>query len=114
MFVEIEELNYVYQRIGFQCFSETLFEDAGKSFFEGNLDPRLLVSYFPDLRGTLFTADDSINVYAGVAARMPSEASVDDISKCLLFWLCVFPFSFPNSLSFLRSCRGTNHQSPRI
>ncbi|KAF8918725.1 hypothetical protein CPB85DRAFT_1373750 [Mucidula mucida] len=76
---EIEELQYVYQRIGFQCFSETLFEDAGNSFFEGNLDPRLLISYYPDLRGSLFTADDTLNVYAGVASRMPQDVSVDDL-----------------------------------
>jgi hypothetical protein len=76
-------LCYVYQRIGFQCFAETLFEDAGKNLLNGNLDPRLLVSYYPDLRGSLFGADDSMDVFAGVAERMPSETSVDDISKLL-------------------------------
>ncbi|KAK0458932.1 uncharacterized protein EV420DRAFT_1541370 [Desarmillaria tabescens] len=76
---EVEELRYVYQRIGFQCFAETLFEDAGKNFFEGELDPRLLVSYYPDLRGSLFSLQDSIDVFAGVAERMPAESSVDDI-----------------------------------
>lgn len=82
---QIEELQYVYQRIGFQCFSETLFEDAGKSFSEGNLDPRLLVSYYPDLRGSLFGPDAALDVYAGVAARMPQDVSVDDLSKYLFF-----------------------------
>lgn len=77
----MEELRYVYQRIGFQCFSETLFEDAGKHLFKGELDPRLLVSYYPDLRGSLFTSQTSMDVFAGVAENMPPEASVDDISE---------------------------------
>uniref|UniRef100_A0A0W0GCB0 Vacuolar sorting protein 39/Transforming growth factor beta receptor-associated domain-containing protein n=1 Tax=Moniliophthora roreri TaxID=221103 RepID=A0A0W0GCB0_MONRR len=76
----VEELRYVYQRIGFQCFTETLFEDAGKHFFNGDLDPRLLVSYYPDLRGSMFTQEDTVNVFAGVAEHMPKERSVDDIS----------------------------------
>ncbi|KAJ7172426.1 hypothetical protein C8R46DRAFT_1085911 [Mycena filopes] len=76
---EAEELRYVYQRIGFQCFTETLFEDAGKNLFNGDLDPRILVSYYPELRGSLFEASDTMDVYAGVAERMPTEASVDGI-----------------------------------
>ena len=73
----------MYQRIGFQCFTETLFEDAGKHLFNGELDPRLLVSYYPELRGNLFTADDVMDVFAGVAEHMPQENSVDDISESL-------------------------------
>ncbi|KAJ7111566.1 hypothetical protein C8R43DRAFT_1139107 [Mycena crocata] len=76
---EADELRYVYQRIGFQCFTETLFEDAGKNLFNGDLEPRVLVSYYPELRGSLFNANDTMDVYAGVAERMPLEASVDDI-----------------------------------
>ncbi|KAJ7709853.1 hypothetical protein B0H17DRAFT_1155701 [Mycena rosella] len=76
---EADELRYVYQRIGFQCFTETLFEDAGKNLFDGDLEPRVLVSYYPELRGSLFSANDTMDVYAGVAERMPAEASVDDI-----------------------------------
>ena len=73
----------MYQRIGFQCFTETLFEDAGKHLFNGELDPRLLVSYYPELGGSLFTADDVMDVFAGVAEHMPQENSVDDISESL-------------------------------
>ncbi|KAJ6596948.1 hypothetical protein DFH09DRAFT_106793 [Mycena vulgaris] len=76
---EADELRYVYQRIGFQCFTETLFEDAGKNFFNGDLDPRVLVSYYPELRGSLFDANDTMDMYAGVAERMPSEVSADEI-----------------------------------
>ncbi|KAK7020572.1 hypothetical protein R3P38DRAFT_2970278 [Favolaschia claudopus] len=76
---EAEELRYVYQRIGFQCFTETLFEDAGKNFYNGELDPTVLISYYPELRGSLFDPNDTTHVYAGVAERMPREASVDEI-----------------------------------
>ncbi|EMD32317.1 hypothetical protein CERSUDRAFT_119016 [Gelatoporia subvermispora B] len=76
---EADELRYVYQRIGFQCLIETLFDDAGKHLFSGELDPRVLISYYPDLRGNLFSNADDAEVFAGVAEHMPSEASIDDI-----------------------------------
>ncbi|KAI5830962.1 hypothetical protein K523DRAFT_415444 [Schizophyllum commune Tattone D] len=76
---ELDELRYVYQRIGWQLFSETLFEDAGKNLFNGDTDPRLLISYYPELRGNLFTKGDTLDVFSGVAERMPTETSVDDI-----------------------------------
>ncbi|KDR79882.1 hypothetical protein GALMADRAFT_61975 [Galerina marginata CBS 339.88] len=76
---EVQELRYVYQRIGFQCFTETLFEDAGKHLFNGEVDPRLLISYYPELRGSLFSEDDAMDVFAGVAEHMPMDGSVDDI-----------------------------------
>ena len=70
------------QRLGFQCFTKTLFEDAGNRLYEGELDPRVLISYYPELRGSLFTEDDAVDVMAGVAEHMPQEDSVDDISEC--------------------------------
>ncbi|KAK0480717.1 hypothetical protein IW261DRAFT_1474152 [Armillaria novae-zelandiae] len=93
---EAEELRYVYQRIGFQCFAETLFEEAGQNFFDGELDPRLLVSYYPNLHGSLFTAQDSINAFAGIAERMPLESSVDDIIVANLV-RNYSPHLFPNT-----------------
>ncbi|KAG2008787.1 hypothetical protein CC2G_014181 [Coprinopsis cinerea AmutBmut pab1-1] len=78
---QAEELRYVFQRIGFQYFSETMFEDAGKLLFNGQLDPRVLVSYFPQLRGNLFSDEDHVDVFAGIAEKMPREASVDDIIR---------------------------------
>lgn len=80
-----DELRYVYQRIGFQCFTETRFEDAGYHLFEGNLDPCLLISYFPDLRGSMFSPDDEVEMFAGVADGMTPFDSVDDISTCRSF-----------------------------
>lgn len=95
---QAEELRYLYQRIGFQCFTETLFEDAGKHLFNGELDPRLLVSYYPELRGSLFTVDEVMDVFAGVAEHMPQENSVDEISESPFHLLPLFflPF-YPSS-----------------
>ncbi|KZT66233.1 hypothetical protein DAEQUDRAFT_752201 [Daedalea quercina L-15889] len=76
---EAEELRYVYQRLGFQCLTETLFDDAGKHLFAGEVDPRVLISYFPDLCGNLFLEEDAVDVFAGVAEYLPHEESIDDI-----------------------------------
>jgi hypothetical protein len=68
--------------------------------FNGELDPRLLVSYYPELRGSLFTADDVMDVFAGVAEHMPQENSVDDISESpsyLLLLLLYHSTSFRGS-----------------
>jgi len=79
----------MYQRIGFQCFTETLFDDAGKHLFNGELDPRILISYYPDLRGSLFSPEDNIDMFAGIVDHMPKDPSVDDISKfAFLFLTC--------------------------
>lgn len=76
---EAEELAYLYQRIGFQCLLETRFEDAGFCLFQGELDPRILISYFSDLRGTLLDAHPTLDVFAGVAECMPPYDSIDDL-----------------------------------
>ncbi|CCM06014.1 uncharacterized protein FIBRA_08257 [Fibroporia radiculosa] len=76
---ELEELHYVYQRLGFQCLTETLFDDAGRHLFAGELDPRVLIGYYPEFRGELFNAEDEVDVFAGVAEHMPTEGSIDEI-----------------------------------
>ncbi|KIK62992.1 hypothetical protein GYMLUDRAFT_163867 [Collybiopsis luxurians FD-317 M1] len=76
---EKEQLQYIYQRIGFQYFKETIFENAGKHLFDGELDPRVLVSFFPDLRGDLYGENDTVNMYSGVAEHMPTESSVEEL-----------------------------------
>jgi len=48
---EAEELRYLYQRIGFQCFTETLFEDAGKHCSMGNQIHGYLSAITPNLEG---------------------------------------------------------------
>jgi hypothetical protein len=82
-FAQAEELAYVYQRLGFQCLRETRFEDAGFCLFQGELDPRILISYFPSLRGTLLDAHPTLDVFAGVAECMPPYDSIDDLSTSL-------------------------------
>ncbi|KAI0070835.1 hypothetical protein K474DRAFT_1693669 [Panus rudis PR-1116 ss-1] len=76
---EADELRYVYQRIGFQCLTETLFDDAGRHLFDGELDPRALISYYPELYGSLYKEDDAVELFSGVAERMPPEGSIEEI-----------------------------------
>ena len=78
---QADELRYVYQRIGFQCLTETLFDDAGRHFFAGHLDPRVLIRFYPNLYGSLFDEDESVDIFSGVVEHMPPEDSIDDISE---------------------------------
>ena len=78
--LQVDELAYIYQKIGFQCLLETRFEDAGFCLYQGELDPRLLISYFPDIRGALLDADPTLDVFSGLAECMPPYDSIDDIS----------------------------------
>ena len=78
--IQVDELAYVYQKIGFECVLERRFEDAGFCLFQGELDPRILISYFPDLRGALLDTDSTLDVFSGIAECMPPYDSIDDIS----------------------------------
>ncbi|KAL4242308.1 Vam6/VPS39/TRAP1 family protein [Abortiporus biennis] len=82
----------------FQCLIETLFDDAGRHLYDGNLDPRALISYYPELCGSLFSSNDELNLFAGVAERMPKEASIDDIIAANLV-LNYSPHLSPNTKS---------------
>ncbi|KAI8053065.1 hypothetical protein BDF22DRAFT_776430 [Syncephalis plumigaleata] len=42
-------LLYIYRKAGLICLGETLFDDALGYFRKGELDPRLLVNFFPNL-----------------------------------------------------------------
>lgn len=106
-FGQAEELAYVYQRLGFQCLRETRFEDAGFCLFQGELDPRILISYFPSLRGTLLDAHPTLDVFAGVAECMPPYDSIDDLSTSLP--LPTFPLPPPRF--FLRTSHTRNDAS---
>jgi hypothetical protein len=55
--------------------------DAAPHFLAGALDPRILVSYFPELSRPLFTDGEEADMYDGIAKRMPIESSVDDLSE---------------------------------
>ncbi|EJD51169.1 hypothetical protein AURDEDRAFT_99287 [Auricularia subglabra TFB-10046 SS5] len=76
-----EELRYVYQRIGYACLLATRFEEAGNYLFRGNLDPRMLVRHFPDLRPSplLVPPDATLDVYSGIAERVKGIGSVEEI-----------------------------------
>ena len=84
---QADELDYAYQVIGFKCFSETLFEDAGRNLFNGKLDPRVLVSYFPDLCAGLFEDTKDVGIFAGVAERMPTAPNIEELSKYNIYIL---------------------------
>lgn len=91
--LQVDELAYVYQKIGFQCLLDTRFEDAGFCLFQGELDPRILISYFPDLRGGLLDADPTLDVFSGIAECMPPYDSIDDISTSPV--PCPLPATLP-------------------
>ncbi|KAI6029783.1 hypothetical protein BKA83DRAFT_4223100 [Pisolithus microcarpus] len=93
---QLEVLQYLHQCTAFKLFGQTRFRDATQHFVKGATDPRVLISYFEELRPALCeetpspeptqTDADStrsdfmeIEVYAGVQKYMPSETSVDDI-----------------------------------
>lgn len=78
---EAETLEYLHQTIAFTLFSQTRFVDAAPHFLAGALDPRILVSYFPELSRPLFTDGEEVDMYDGIAKRMPIESSVDDLIR---------------------------------
>lgn len=78
---EAETLEYLHQTIAFTLFSQTRFVDAAPHFLAGALDPRVLVSYFPELSRPLFTDGEEADMYDGIAKRMPIESSVDDLIR---------------------------------
>ncbi|KLO19340.1 hypothetical protein SCHPADRAFT_935413 [Schizopora paradoxa] len=73
------EIQYVYQRAGWQRFVETRWVDAGNYLQAGEIDPRVLVRYFPDLRGGLLDDTPFVDVFAGVASCLPTDGSVEEI-----------------------------------
>jgi len=94
--LQVDELAYVYQKIGFQCMLETRFEEAGFCLFQGELDPRILISYFPDLRSALLDADTTLDVFSGIAECMPPYDSIDDISTSPVFPTPLAPLPYIN------------------
>ena len=105
---QAQELRFVYQRIGFACLQDTLFEDAGKHLFAGDLDPRILISYFPDLRGSLFKPGDAVEVFAGIARYLLTAQSVEEISEWSSFTKLSPPLRFNTFISFSPSTCSTS------
>ncbi|KAL4072476.1 hypothetical protein V8B97DRAFT_1870578 [Scleroderma yunnanense] len=96
--IQPEVLQYLHQCIAFKLLGQTQFQKAMRHFVEGAVDPRLLLSYFEELRPALYETphatslpedkstsvnaeDDSteVEIYAGVDQYRPRETSVDDI-----------------------------------
>ena len=96
---QAQELRFVHQRIGFVCLQDTLFEDAGIHLFAGDLDPRILISYFPDLRGSLFKPGDTVETFAGIVKYLPKAESVEEISEWSSFAKPLPPLRFNTFLS---------------
>lgn len=78
---EVETLEYIHQSIAFALFSQTRFVEAAPHFLAGALDPRVLVSYFPELSRPLLADGEEAEVYDGISKRMPIEANVDDLIR---------------------------------
>jgi len=95
----------------------TQFQKAARHFVEGAIDPRLLLTYFEELRPALyektpsaFLSEDKhrvnaqddymeVEIYTGIDQHRPSETSVDDISECsFLTTIFLIPHSVPLSV----------------
>ena len=63
-----------------------MFEDAGKHLLNGDLDLRLLISYYPELGGVIIHCQ-RCHERVRWGSRTYAEKSVDDISKVTAFSL---------------------------
>ncbi|KAG9313362.1 hypothetical protein JVU11DRAFT_5677 [Chiua virens] len=92
-----EHLRYLHQCLAFVFVRQTRFREATVHFIEGTIDPRVLLSYFDELRPALFNQHPSseecgtaavqgveqgfveVEVWDGVKEYMPDETRIDDI-----------------------------------
>ncbi|KIM70771.1 hypothetical protein SCLCIDRAFT_100585 [Scleroderma citrinum Foug A] len=96
--IQPEIQQYLHQCIAFKLMGRTQFQKSTRHFVEGAIDPRLLLSYFEELRPALYektscstslsedklrvnAQDDylEVEIYTGIDQHRPSETSVDDI-----------------------------------
>lgn len=71
------ELAYIYQKAGLIYFKKMLFDDAIKSFKKGDIDPRILISFFPEFA----VHTDQVIVYSGLRQTLKSCKTVDEIIR---------------------------------
>lgn len=77
------ELDYIYQKSGLIYLGETLFDDAFGLLQKGRIDPRVLISMFPNvLQQSNITR--SVNLFRGVKDQLEQLGTLPDISKALL------------------------------
>ncbi|KAF8840538.1 hypothetical protein BDN67DRAFT_1069186 [Paxillus ammoniavirescens] len=101
---QTDTLRYLHQCLAFMFMRRTRFGEAAGHFVRGAIDPRVIISYFDELRPALFdelpsfgpTQSESgekpsvagaeggyveVEVWDGVREYMPQETSVDDIIR---------------------------------
>lgn len=78
------ELDFIHQKSGLIYLEETLFDDAFALFLRGRIDPRVIISMFPDV---LQQPDLIANVklFGGVRELLSQRGTLQDISKCSSF-----------------------------
>ncbi|KIJ62130.1 hypothetical protein HYDPIDRAFT_189201 [Hydnomerulius pinastri MD-312] len=79
---QTETLQYFHQCLAFAFMRRTSFREAMLHFVRGAIDPRIVISYFEELRPALFDGEEEavdVEVWEGVREYMPQEKSVDDI-----------------------------------
>lgn len=70
--LQTDEYRYNCILAGFTYFKQTNFAEAGPLFTAGQLDPRIVMSYFPDIAHALFKQGDNLNIWEGVMEHMPT------------------------------------------
>lgn len=71
------EMSYIHQKAAIMNFERMLFDDAADNFNKSNIDPRILISFFPEFDSH---AEDA-NVYAGIADMLVQRKTVDEIIR---------------------------------
>ncbi|GJJ69717.1 vacuolar protein sorting-associated protein 3 [Entomortierella parvispora] len=72
------ELDYIYQKSGLIYLGETLFDDAFGLLQKGRIDPRVLISMFPNVlqQGNIM---QSVSLFRGVKEQLEQLGTVPDI-----------------------------------
>lgn len=68
------ELAYTHQKAGLLYFTKMLFDDAVDNFNKGNIDPRVLISLFPEYEAK----QEDVTIYAGIYQTITGVENVDE------------------------------------
>ncbi|KAI7826544.1 hypothetical protein BC939DRAFT_395393 [Gamsiella multidivaricata] len=74
------ELDYIYQKSGLIYLGETLFDDAFGLLHRGKMDPRVLVSMFPDVLQKRNLIND-VPLFRGIRNQITQLGTLPNISK---------------------------------
>ncbi|KAL1917008.1 uncharacterized protein VTP21DRAFT_5206 [Calcarisporiella thermophila] len=76
----MHELEFIYQKTGLIYFGETLFDDASTLLEKGNIDPRVLISLFPEVAIPAVERElEEMELYEGVHEALRNLGSVNQI-----------------------------------